>query len=71
LGVLGILLYSILLVVMAVLIPGSSHVEEMCQPSERFCGARKFAFEIALRLLGISAVLDYLDVRRLKRRGFL
>lgn len=69
LGVLYILLYCILMVTIAVFVPGSSLPDQMCKPSERSFGLGGSAMEILLRLMGVLAVSDYLDARQLKRRG--
>jgi hypothetical protein len=68
-AVIGIYMYSALLLLLATIIPASSFSEEYsCGPGVESCFTKSVAFEIALRLWGLLAALDCADISRWRRR---
>jgi hypothetical protein len=68
-GAIGIYIYCVLLLLLAIFIPASSFSEEYsCGPGVESCFTKSVAFEITLRLWGLLAALDCADVSRWRRR---
>lgn len=59
-------LYCSALVSAALFIPGSTFMDSVCDSQESSCSLKRISVEFALRLLGITAVLDFVDVKRLR-----
>lgn len=58
--------YCSVILIMAVFIPGSAFMDTICDSRESSCSLKRVAIEFLLRVLGVTAVLDFFDIKRLK-----
>lgn len=70
LGAIYVAVYCIVIQVFAIFIPGSAFMEQVCDPQDKFCGLRRLAIESGLRIWGVAALLDAVDVMRPKKDRF-
>jgi hypothetical protein len=59
-------LYCFVSRVLAIVIPVTSLPSDVCRPSYLYCGDGKVILDAGLRFFGLLAVLDYLDLKRMK-----
>jgi hypothetical protein len=65
----GLYMYCIMVMLSAVIIPGTSaSLEFACQPVTASCASKSDGYDFAIRFWGLIAAMDFVDVRRWRRR---
>jgi quinol-cytochrome oxidoreductase complex cytochrome b subunit len=62
-------MYCIVIMCIAIFIPGTSgSLEFACRPVTASCASKSDGYDFALRLLGLLSAMDFVDGRRWRRR---